>query len=108
MEIVLKELLSIRMTPENARFNRDSGYELPDCWIATYKKLRGGASLSSTHTHTNRQTDKLTTVTLANANQNSGYELLDCHIQETGRWGQLEQCPRDPCQARGGVVRHAR
>ena len=49
MELVLKESLSIRTTPEDARFNRDSGYELPDCWIATYKKLKGGASLSSAH-----------------------------------------------------------
>ena len=47
MELVLKESLSIRTTPEDTRFNRDSGYELPDCWIATYKKLKGGASLSS-------------------------------------------------------------
>ena len=49
MELVLKESLSIRTTPEDTRFNRDSGYELPDCWIATYKKLKGGASLSSAH-----------------------------------------------------------
>ena len=43
MELVLKESLSIRTTPEDMRFNRDSGYELPGCWIATYKKLKGGA-----------------------------------------------------------------
>ena len=49
MELVLKESLSIRTTPEDAHFNRDRGYELPDCWIATYKKLKGGASLSSAH-----------------------------------------------------------
>ena len=47
MELVMKEALSIRTTPEDARFNRDNGYELPDCWIATYKKLKGGASLNS-------------------------------------------------------------
>ena len=47
MELVLKESLSIRTTPEDTRFNQDSGYELPDCWVATYKKLGGGASLSS-------------------------------------------------------------
>ena len=47
MELVMKEALSIRTTPEDARFNRDSGYELPDCWIATFKKLKDGASLSS-------------------------------------------------------------
>ena len=49
MELVLKEALSIRTTPENARFNRDEGYELPGCWIATYNKLKGGASMSGTH-----------------------------------------------------------
>ena len=47
MELAMKEALSIRTTPEDARFNRDSGYELPDCWIATFKKLKGGTSLSS-------------------------------------------------------------
>ena len=31
---------------EHTRFNRDSGYELPDCWIATYKKLKEGASMN--------------------------------------------------------------
>ena len=49
MELVLKESLSIRTTPEDTHFNRDSGYELPDCWIATYRKPGGGASLSSAH-----------------------------------------------------------
>ena len=43
----LKEALSIHATPEDARFNRDGGYKLPDCWIATYNKLRGGASFSN-------------------------------------------------------------
>ena len=41
MELVTKEALSICTTPEDACFNRDNGYELPDCWIATYKKLKG-------------------------------------------------------------------
>jgi hypothetical protein len=27
----------------NSRLNRDGGYELPGCWIATMKKLGGGA-----------------------------------------------------------------
>ena len=31
MELVMKEALSIRTTPEDACFNRDNGYELPDC-----------------------------------------------------------------------------
>ena len=43
----MKEALSIRTTPEQTGFNRDSGYELPDCWIATYKKLNGGASMNA-------------------------------------------------------------
>ena len=43
MELVLKESFSIRMTPEDMRFN------LPNCWIGTYKKLKGGANLSSRH-----------------------------------------------------------
>ena len=47
----MKESLSIRMKPESERFNRDSGFELSDCWIATYKKLRGGASMRTTHAH---------------------------------------------------------
>ena len=49
MELVMKEALSISTTPEDARFNRDNVYELPDCWIATFKKLKGGASLSNAH-----------------------------------------------------------
>ena len=46
MELVMKEALSIRTTPDQTRFNRDSGYELPDCWIATYKKQKEGASMN--------------------------------------------------------------
>ena len=53
MELVMKESLSIRTKPESERFNRDNGFELPDCWIATYKKLRGGASMRLTHAHLN-------------------------------------------------------
>ena len=34
MELVVKEALIIHTTPEDTRFNRDNGYELPDCWIA--------------------------------------------------------------------------
>ena len=45
MELVMKDALRIRMTPEDTHFNLDSGYELPDCWI----KLKDGASLSSIH-----------------------------------------------------------
>ena len=37
------EALSIQSTPTDSRFNRDSGYELPDCWFTLNRKLRGGA-----------------------------------------------------------------
>ena len=53
MELVMKESLSIRTKPESERFNCDNGFELPKCWIATYKKLRGGASRRTTHAHLN-------------------------------------------------------
>ena len=43
MELVMKEALCIQSTPKDSRFNRDSGYELPDCWIALNRKLKGGA-----------------------------------------------------------------
>ena len=43
MELV-KEALCIQSTrPADSRFNRDGGYELPDCWFALNRKLRGGA-----------------------------------------------------------------
>ena len=38
MELVMKESLSIRTKPESERFNRDNGFELPNCWIATNRK----------------------------------------------------------------------
>ena len=31
MELVMKEALCIQSTPADSRFNRDGGYELPDC-----------------------------------------------------------------------------
>ena len=34
MELVMKEALCIQSTPADSRFNRDGGYELPDCWFA--------------------------------------------------------------------------
>ena len=47
MQLVLKGVLSKHATPEDARFNGDRGYKLPDCWIATYNKMRGRAGFSS-------------------------------------------------------------
>ena len=39
----MKKALCIQSTPADSHFNRDSGYELPDCWFALNRKLRGGA-----------------------------------------------------------------
>ena len=38
--------LCIQSTPTDSRFNRDSGYELPDCWFALNRKLTDGAIVS--------------------------------------------------------------
>ena len=34
--------------PADSRFNRDSGYELPDCWFVLNRKLRGAAMSKDT------------------------------------------------------------
>ena len=44
----MKEALCIQAKPANVRFNRDSGYELPDCWIALNKKIERGGALVGT------------------------------------------------------------
>ena len=46
MELVIKETISICTTPDDAHFNQDNGYELPDGLIATFQKLKNGASMS--------------------------------------------------------------
>ena len=38
---VAKEALHAQMTLAEERFNRDGGLELPDCWTATLRQLRG-------------------------------------------------------------------
>ena len=43
----VKEALYIKRTPANNRLNRDGGYKLPGCWIATTKKLGGGGKRTS-------------------------------------------------------------
>ena len=48
VQLMVKEALHIQKTPANNRLNRDGGYELPGCWIATMKKLGGGVSASRT------------------------------------------------------------
>ena len=43
MELVMKEALCIQSTPADSHFNRDSGYELRDCWLVINWNLRGKA-----------------------------------------------------------------
>ena len=44
-ELRIKEALHIQMVPNERRFNRDGGLEIPGCWLATVKKIEeGGAS----------------------------------------------------------------
>ena len=50
MELVMKEALCIRLTQEDAHFNHNSGYELPDCWITTLRRLGGGGGTKRTPT----------------------------------------------------------
>ena len=49
MELVVKEAICIWTAPEGSHFNRDRGYDVPDCWIATYKKRGGGAHVGRVH-----------------------------------------------------------
>ena len=46
---MLGKALHIERTPANTRLNCDGGYELPGCWIATMKKLGGGANRAGTN-----------------------------------------------------------
>ena len=41
VQLKVKEALHTKRTPANNRLNRDGGYELLGCWIATMKKLGG-------------------------------------------------------------------
>ena len=38
-ELRVKEALHIHLTPEDQRFNRDVGLELPGCWVSTLKTM---------------------------------------------------------------------
>ena len=49
VQLKVKESLHIERTPANNRLNRDEGYELPGCWIATMNKLGGGGNHASTN-----------------------------------------------------------
>ena len=42
MKLVMKEALCIQAKPPNACFDRDNGYELPECWmICSQQKIQG-------------------------------------------------------------------
>ena len=51
------QVLHIQMTPAEEHFNCDGELELPDCWMATLRRIEGGASsdqpLTSRHLLTN-------------------------------------------------------
>ena len=49
MQLVVKEAICIQTAPESSHFNHHSGYNIPDCWITTYKKLKGGAHEGRIH-----------------------------------------------------------
>ena len=67
VQLRVKETLYIQKTHTSNRLNRDEGYELPGCWIATVRKLGGGVSANriSTwtsapdHTHVQAQEPRL-------------------------------------------------
>ena len=44
----MKEALCILSTLADSHSNRDSGYELPDCWFTLNRKLRGAAMSKDT------------------------------------------------------------
>ena len=52
IQLKVKEALHIHNTPASNSLNRDGGYELLGCWIATMKKLGGG--VNSSHASANR------------------------------------------------------
>ena len=49
---IVKEAICIWTTPESSHFNCNSGYDISDCWITTYWKLRGGTRASHIHPST--------------------------------------------------------
>ena len=49
MELVVKEAICIWTAPESSRFNRDGGYDIPNCWITTYRKLKSGTRAGRSH-----------------------------------------------------------
>ena len=50
-ELLIKEALHIRLTPEDQCFNRDGGLELPGCWVVTLK------AQNENHAHEHQEID---------------------------------------------------
>ena len=44
----MKEAISIQTAPESSHLNHNSGHDLPDYWIATYK-IRDGVCVGFNH-----------------------------------------------------------
>ena len=78
VQLRVKEALYIQKTPTNNRLNRDEGYELPGCWIATVKKLGGG--VSSSRASANRVSAYQDLCTRPHARASSGATpIINCH-----------------------------
>ena len=46
-ELLLKEAIHIHMTPAEERLNRDTGLELPGCWVAALRRQEGKTNQTS-------------------------------------------------------------
>ena len=77
VQLRVKEALYIQKTPTNKRLNRDEGYELPGCWIATVKRLGGG--VSSSRASANRVSAYTSARTGPHARASSGATPINCH-----------------------------
>ena len=49
MKLVIKEAICTQTTPESSHFNCDGGYDIPDCRIDIYRKLRVGTHVGRIH-----------------------------------------------------------
>ena len=84
MELVMKEAMCIQSTPTDSRFNRDSGYELPDCWIALNRKLKGGALVGAPHASAGRTlTDRRFCTTVNHTETTELWLPAQAHYRQT-------------------------
>ena len=49
MELVMKGAICIQRAPESLHSPHNSGYDIPDCWITKYKKIRGEVRVGCVH-----------------------------------------------------------